>query len=199
MDYYIYKNDQNVGPLSESEVISGLKSGRFSSNDLACRVGEDKWQSIDVFFPNIAHSWMENAGTSQANSYNSSTQTALNSNYGNSEQPAFQNPMQPYAQPAYVQHVVHHYEEEAEGSLPMISMVGGIVVACLMVIGLIPCFGWVNWFVLLLGGVTKVVCWVAIFTGGNSKGRNKAVIGLVLVVLALIIGSIRLAVGSGCF
>jgi len=198
MDYYIYKNDQNVGPLSESEVISGLKSGRFTQNDLACRVGEDKWQGLDIFFPNVAHSWMDNQNAQRTSSYNPSTQTASNPNYGNSQQSGFQSPVQPYTQPAYVQHVVHHYEDEPEGSLPMIAMVGGIVVACLMVIGLVPCLGWVNWFVLLLGGVTKLVCWVAIFTGNSSKGRSKALIGLILVALALIIGSIRLALGSGC-
>lgn len=62
MEYYVYKNDQNLGPLAESEVADGIRSGRFLSDDLGCRVGEDRWVTLDLFFPNIlnqAHSWME--------------------------------------------------------------------------------------------------------------------------------------------
>lgn len=51
MDYYIYKNDQNVGPLPESEVVGGLRNGRFASNDLSCRVGESQWKDLSFFFP----------------------------------------------------------------------------------------------------------------------------------------------------
>jgi hypothetical protein len=199
MDYYIYKNDQNIGPLPESEIISGLKNGRFSTKDLACRVGEDKWQDLEIFFPNTIHTWMNNPSDSQTNFKNPPGQTTPNSSYGNSRQSGFQNPVQPYAQPpVQVQHIVHHYEEAPEGSLPTLALTGGIIAASLMVVALVPCLGWLNWFVIPIATVVKIVCWVSIFTGRNSKGRNKALIGLILVALALFIGGIRLIIGGGC-
>jgi TM2 domain-containing membrane protein YozV len=51
MDYYIYKNDQNIGPLSEVEVVNGLRSGRYMSNDLGCRVGESEWRDLSFLLP----------------------------------------------------------------------------------------------------------------------------------------------------
>ncbi|HEY3138503.1 MAG TPA: hypothetical protein VGL29_20940, partial [Blastocatellia bacterium] len=62
------------------------------------------------------------------------------------------------------------------------------------------CLGWLNWFTLLLGLVTKVLCWVAIFTEGkeDAVARNNAVIGLVIATTALFVGAIRLILGAGC-
>lgn len=51
MDYYIYKDDQNIGPLSESEVSNGLREGRFLPSDLGCRVGESEWKDLGILFP----------------------------------------------------------------------------------------------------------------------------------------------------
>jgi hypothetical protein len=198
MDYYIYKNDQNLGPLSEGEVISGLKSGQFSPKDLGCRVGEDRWQDLEYFFPNTAHSWMDNPNESRSGSFNSQTQSPPRPSYVNSQQPGFQSHLQPSMQPVQVQHVIHHHTEASESALPMFAMVSGIVIACLMVIGLIPCLGWINWVVIGLGSLVKIVCWVAVFTEKSSKGRNKALIGLILVALALFVGGIRLILGGGC-
>ncbi len=62
MDYYIYKDNQNVGPLAENEVVEGLRTGRFLPDDLGCRVGEERWIDLNFFFPNVsnqAHVWME--------------------------------------------------------------------------------------------------------------------------------------------
>ncbi|MGI8883908.1 MAG: hypothetical protein ACR2IA_06660, partial [Pyrinomonadaceae bacterium] len=51
MDYYLYKNDQNIGPLPETEVVGGLRNGRFARNDLGCRVGDSDWKDLSFFFP----------------------------------------------------------------------------------------------------------------------------------------------------
>lgn len=51
MDYYVYKNEQNLGPLPESEVISGMRNGRFLPKDLGCRVGDSDWKDLSFFFP----------------------------------------------------------------------------------------------------------------------------------------------------
>jgi hypothetical protein len=75
-----------------------------------------------------------------------------------------------------------------------------IAVACLTVLGLIPCLGWLNWFVLVTGGITKILCWVGVFTEGknNPVAKNDAVIGLVIVAIALFVSLIRLVLGGGC-
>jgi TM2 domain-containing membrane protein YozV len=51
MDYYIYKNDRNIGPLPENAVISGLRNGDFLRDDLGCRVGETEWKDLSFLFP----------------------------------------------------------------------------------------------------------------------------------------------------
>ncbi|MFN0141506.1 MAG: NINE protein [Pyrinomonadaceae bacterium] len=79
MDYYIYKDDQNLGPLSEREVSDGLRSGRFLSDDLGCRVGEDRWVDLDFFFPNMtnqAHTWIEPQNVSEPRFANPPAQPA---------------------------------------------------------------------------------------------------------------------------
>jgi hypothetical protein len=75
-----------------------------------------------------------------------------------------------------------------------------IGVACLTVLGLIPCLGWLNWFALVTGGITKILCWVGVFTEGknNPVAKNDAVIGLVIVAIALFVSLIRLVLGGGC-
>ena len=85
------------------------------------------------------------------------------------------------------------------GKLSMFGMTMGIIVTCIFVLGLIPCLGWLNWFTLFWGGITNILCWVAIFTEGKApNARSKAIIGLVLTFMAVFIGSIRLVVGGGC-
>ncbi len=51
MEYYIYKNEQNIGPLPEAEVAAGLRNRRFLPNDLGCRVGDSDWRDLNFFFP----------------------------------------------------------------------------------------------------------------------------------------------------
>jgi hypothetical protein len=84
-------------------------------------------------------------------------------------------------------------------NLSKVGMVMGIIVACLMVVGLVPCLGWLNWFTLITGGITNIVCWVSVITEKDDpSARNRAVIGLILTFLAVFIGGIRLALGGGC-
>lgn len=51
MNFYVYKNEQNLGPLTEDAVSKGLRSGQFLPNDLGCRVGETEWRDLSFFFP----------------------------------------------------------------------------------------------------------------------------------------------------
>ncbi|HYH84598.1 MAG TPA: hypothetical protein VEX60_03890 [Pyrinomonadaceae bacterium] len=89
-------------------------------------------------------------------------------------------------------------QSSATGSLPQAGMTMGIVVACIMVLGLIPCLGWLNYFTILFGKVTIILCIVALVTEKNPSRHSSAIIGLVLASVALVIGFIRLVIGGGC-
>lgn len=89
-------------------------------------------------------------------------------------------------------------QSSASSSLPQIGMTMGIIIACIMVMGLIPCLGWLNWFVLILGKITFILCIVGLATEKDPIKRNQAVIGLVLTVIAFSVGFVRLLIGGGC-
>ncbi len=84
------------------------------------------------------------------------------------------------------------------GTLSQIGFVMGIVVGSIMLVGLIPCLGWMNWFTLFIGVISKFICVVAIFTEKDIPGaRNKALIGWVITAVAIMIGGVRLLLGGG--
>ena len=64
----------------------------------------------------------------------------------------------------------------------------GIIALILMIIGLIPLLGWINWFVIIL---TIIGLIVGIF------GKNNG--GMILNGIVLIVSALRLIVGSGIF
>ena len=207
MKYYIHKNNQQLGPFEESDIEVRIRNKTFSLDDLACRDGEQNWQPLSNFFPLLTETpqaWMGDSGNlppgGGAYSDPPPRQQQPRTTYEPPPQQApwqqQQDPWQPQAAP--LQHVVHHFQEQPESALPTIALVSGIVIASFMVIGLIPCLGWLNWFVIFGGILAKIICWVAIFSEKNIKGRNKALIGLILVSVALFIGIIRLVLGGGC-
>lgn len=217
MPFYIYKNNEQTGPHEDAAVEEGLRAGKFSPLDLASRDGASGWESLSTFFPFISQSRSSNAASQpppppvQASSppppspytwAQDSQPSAANQPYQakpfGAEQPAalLDQPYQPppIPQPAYQFPVA----PSASGSLPVAGMVLGIVTAVLMVIGLVPCLGWLNWLTLTIGSVAAIVAFIAIVTEKDERARNKAIIGLVLALIALFIGAIRLAIGGGC-
>ena len=48
---YIYKNDRQSGPYEDHIVLEQLRSGVLSSQDLAVRHGETRWQPLGELFP----------------------------------------------------------------------------------------------------------------------------------------------------
>jgi hypothetical protein len=201
MKYYIHKNNQQLGPFEESDIEVRIRNNTFSLDDLACRFGEQNWRPLSNFFPLLTqdpHSWMGDSGNlpTGGGSYANPQPPPRQAQTTYEPPPQQQAPWELQAAP--VQHVVHHFDEQPETALPMIALVGGIVTASLMVLGLIPCLGWLNWFVLFGGTIVGILCLVAVFTEKNTKGRNKALIGLILVAVALFIGLIRLILGGGC-
>ena len=53
MKYFVFRSGQQLGPFDESAVVSSLRSGQFSGEDLGIRQGESQWQPLNVLFPKV--------------------------------------------------------------------------------------------------------------------------------------------------
>lgn len=74
----------------------------------------------------------------------------------------------------------------------------GIIAISLMLIGFIPCLGWLNYLNLTFSFITVILSIVALASAKTDSARGSAVIGLVLVVVAICLGVGRLIIGGGC-
>ncbi|HUF02538.1 MAG TPA: DUF4339 domain-containing protein [Aridibacter sp.] len=52
MATYIHRNDQQLGPFEDQQVIDQLRSGQFSPDDMGIRQGEAEWKKLSAMFPN---------------------------------------------------------------------------------------------------------------------------------------------------
>ena len=77
------------------------------------------------------------------------------------------------------------------------SMVIGIVALIGVGVGMMPCLGWVNWFNLPLGFVGLILGAVGIASAKDEGDRGKAIGGVVLCGIVLVVGFIRLVLGGG--
>ncbi|HWS78845.1 MAG TPA: hypothetical protein VN205_10785 [Thermomonas sp.] len=78
----------------------------------------------------------------------------------------------------------------------MVSLLWGIVAMLWMVLAFIPLLGWGNWFMIPFAVVGAIIAAVAIaITSPENRGRAKA--GLVLNVVAIVVGAMRLSLGGG--
>ena len=159
-----------------------------SDCDFCPACGSAKSKVDQAFAPATgeAHSWMQDP-----------TVPAAPTNRGRLAQPtpAPQIQYMPYAistPPAPTQSVIE------EGGLPVAVRTMGIIALSLMVVALIPCLGWMNYFNFLISPVTFVLAIVAIVSAKTDTGRTSAILGLVLVLIANMIGVFRLILGGGC-
>ncbi len=72
----------------------------------------------------------------------------------------------------------------------------GIVAITLMILGLIPCFGGLNWIVIPLAIIGLVLSGVGLASSPQGQ-KGSAVAGLVLCIISLTIGIFRLFLGGG--
>ena len=78
----------------------------------------------------------------------------------------------------------------------VISLIWGIVALLWMLLAFIPLLGWGNWFMIPFAVVGAIIAAVAIaITSPENRGRAKA--GLVLNVVAIVVGAMRLSLGGG--
>jgi uncharacterized RDD family membrane protein YckC len=174
MEYYVFKNGQNLGPMPDQGVIDGLRAGRYAPNDLGCRVGETRWQDLSVLFPfevqRPAYSWQD-SGRNTAPVYEQ-------------PRPQPQTPYQP-VQPTYQQNApMVQVQPNAQANYPGGDFLLGprlgallIDVACaipLTVLAIIPFLG-------IIGAPLACAYWISrdAFFGGQSIGKK--VVGLKVI------------------
>ena len=74
----------------------------------------------------------------------------------------------------------------------------GIVALSFMLIGFIPCLGWLNYLNIFLSFITIIIGVVAIATAKSDADRTSAFLGVAFVGLAIFLGTGRLILGGGC-
>lgn len=72
----------------------------------------------------------------------------------------------------------------------------GLVSIAMMLLGLLPCFGGLNWLVIPLAIIGLVLSAVGFSISAKGE-RGSATAGLVLCIIALVIGLFRLILGGG--
>jgi hypothetical protein len=110
---------------------------------------------------------------------------------------------QPIAAAPQVQYVT--YQVNGPGAAPRTDTGLGITVRTMgitaisfMLVGLIPCLGWLNYINIFLSSVTVVLGIVAIATAKSDADRSAAFIGIALAIPAIFLGFGRLILGGGC-
>ena len=78
----------------------------------------------------------------------------------------------------------------------LISLLWGIVAMLWMMLAFIPLLGWGNWFMIPFAVVGAILGAIGIaITAPQNRGRAKA--GLILNVVAIVVGAMRLSLGGG--
>lgn len=77
-----------------------------------------------------------------------------------------------------------------------------IIVACLMLIGLVPCLGWLNWFTIIAAKAALILCIVGVASEKDPARKSKATVGLIISIIAFGVILFRLLLsvmfGGGC-
>ena len=118
-------------------------------------------------------------------------------------QPANSAPLvQPVAAAPQVQYVSYEIHgptsQRQQSGLGAIVRTLGIIALSFMLVGFIPCLGWLNYLNIVLSLVTIIMGIVAIATAKSDTDRTAAILGVAFVVLAIFLGTGRLIVGGGC-
>ena len=78
----------------------------------------------------------------------------------------------------------------------LISVVWGIVAMLWMVLAFIPLLGWGNWFMIPFAVVGAIIAAIGMALSSPAN-RGRAKTGLILNVVAIVVGAIRLSLGGG--
>jgi hypothetical protein len=78
----------------------------------------------------------------------------------------------------------------------IISLIWGIFALLWMALAFVPLLGWGNWFMIPFAAIGAIVAATGIALTGPA-GRNRAKAGLLLNLVAIVVGAIRLLLGGG--
>ncbi len=78
----------------------------------------------------------------------------------------------------------------------IISLLWGVVALLWMLVAFIPLLGWGNWLMIPFAVVGAIIAAIGILITSPEK-RTRAKVGLLLNVIAIVIGGIRLLLGGG--
>jgi hypothetical protein len=109
---------------------------------------------------------------------------------------------QPLAAAPQIQYVTYQVNgpttQSPASGLGMTVRTMGIVALSFMLVGFIPCLGWLNYINIVLSLITLIIGIVAIATAKSDPERSSAILGVAFVILAIFLGTGRLIVGGGC-
>lgn len=196
MPLLIYKDNQEFGPFDEADIADRLRRGELSPNDLGRYSQSSQWMPLSTFFPPDPMAQPGSSGWTEA----ATQQIPYQPPSPYSTNPTGSSPYTPPPAPNLVYQSGTMPTSSPTGGInfPQIGMVLGIITASLMVVGLVPCLGWVNWLMIVVGLVALVTCLIPLATEKNPQARNKAMVGVLLTGGALVLGMIRLFFGGGC-
>lgn len=78
----------------------------------------------------------------------------------------------------------------------IISLIWGIFALLWMLLAFIPLLGWGNWFMIPFAVVGAIIAAIGIAVTDPAR-RGRAKTGLVLNVIAIVVGALRLMLGGG--
>jgi hypothetical protein len=88
--------------------------------------------------------------------------------------------------------------QRQDGGLGSTVRTMGIVALSFMLVGFIPCLGWLNYLNIFLSFITIILGIVAIAGAKSDADRTSAFLGVALVSFAIVLGTGRLIIGGGC-
>jgi hypothetical protein len=193
MSLYVYKDGQQLGPYEDDAVLQSLRNGAFTAEDLASRDGQGDWRPLSFYFPLPEHQAQQEAKTEL---FQTGQSYARDTDPFQHYQPP-PAPMAQYQPPTMPATVIGNPNDNQHQSMASASWGLGIASLCIMLIGLVPCLGWMNYlqFPLSIGAIITGA--IVMSQSLNEKHRSKAQLGLILAAVALVIGGVRLLLG-GC-
>lgn len=78
----------------------------------------------------------------------------------------------------------------------LISVFWGMASLLWMLVALIPLLGWLNWLMIPFAAVGAIIATIGILSAPRTM-RSRATAGLLLNLVAIVVGSMRLGLGGG--
>ena len=196
MALYIFKDGQQLGPYEDDLVLRSMQNGSFRGEDLASRDGQGDWRPLSFFFPLPEQHPLSQPETNRPRPDTGPTRVMQTDPFAQYQPPSA-------APPAlYVNQTPALASSDApdlqHGSLASASWGLGIASLCLMLVGLVPCLGWLNYFNFAVGLGAVITGAIVMSQSLNEKTISKAKLGLILAAVAMVVGFFRLILGAGC-